>query len=216
MPRGWLGVRLDRLTSDAAKSAGIETGRGVLIIEVLAGSPALEAGLRPDDIVVRWRGQPVEDPRRFSFLVAETEPATTVEIEVLRRGERLTLEVEVGRLEDYELASGRLESPITLAERAFNSLGLTLAVIDDDLRKKYGLGFEVRGVVITGVDDDLVEEADLAPGDVIVEVDHAAIGSLSDVEAELRRLRGEESELVVLLRERAGDREFIPVRIRQS
>jgi serine protease Do len=98
VPRGWLGVRLDRLSPAAAKSAGIEEGRGVVIIEVLGGSPALAAGLKPDDIVVKWQGQPVEDPRRFSFLVAETEPATVAEIEVIRDGVALALEVEVGRL----------------------------------------------------------------------------------------------------------------------
>lgn len=98
VPRGWLGVRLDRLSPAAAKSAGIEEGRGVVIIEVLGGSPALAAGLEPDDIVVKWQGQPVEDPRRFSFLVAETAPATNAEIEVIRDGVALALEVEVGRL----------------------------------------------------------------------------------------------------------------------
>ncbi|MFV1966323.1 MAG: S1C family serine protease [Pirellulaceae bacterium] len=99
--RGWLGVGLDDVSPELAQRLGLKSQAGALIVEVHTDprnrSPAQRAGLRREDVIIRWNGAPVRDSTSFSLMVAQTDPDTTVEAIVIRRGQRLSLSVTVGR-----------------------------------------------------------------------------------------------------------------------
>jgi len=98
--RGFLGVSIQSLTQDLAESFDIDRTEGILVAQVSADSPAAAAGIQEGDVIVGYRGKGVSDPGDFRNRVAMTEPGRDVELTVLRDGERRTLEVTIGALDE--------------------------------------------------------------------------------------------------------------------
>lgn len=96
-PRGWLGVRLGLVSARRIEDPS-ETVPGAIVIDVLIDSPAHGAGIKRNDVIVRWQDTAVETARDLSTIVAETAPNTKAAVELIRDSERMTLEVTVGRL----------------------------------------------------------------------------------------------------------------------
>jgi serine protease Do/serine protease DegQ len=96
--RGWLGVGIQPLTSELAKSFGVATGEGVLVNQVMPGSPAESAGLRSGDVIVDVDGKPIKDARALQRIIAETEIGKPIELTVLRGKERRTVKVQVAEV----------------------------------------------------------------------------------------------------------------------
>jgi S1-C subfamily serine protease len=97
--RGWLGVQLDDLTEESAQRLGLSEPRGALIMGVVDDpqirSPAKDAGLRADDVVVSWNGKPIDKASDLMRLVGMTEIGSKAQVELMRRGSKLTVEVVV-------------------------------------------------------------------------------------------------------------------------
>ena len=152
--RGWLGVNIQSVTEDIASSFGVADKRGALISSVRKGSPAEKGGLKPGDVIVKFDGKDVANMRALPRIVARTAHGKTVTVDVMRKGKPVTLQIEVGRLKEGARASGKAKtgdnkSPKQQAGKIF--LGMTLAPIDDDLRKKFDLDRKVRGLVVQKV-----------------------------------------------------------------
>ncbi len=94
--RGWLGVQIKPLSEDAANVLGREAGKGVVIEGVQADSPAAKAGLKPGDVVLRFGGAEIDELRDLTAAVAMNAPGESAQIEVLRQGKALTLDVTLG------------------------------------------------------------------------------------------------------------------------
>ena len=105
MTRGWLGVSIQPLTPELAKSFGLTDSKGALVASVQDGSPAERAGVKPGDVIVRYDGKPVDSPRALPGLVANTEIGKAVELSVLRDGGVRALKVTVGNMTDARQAS---------------------------------------------------------------------------------------------------------------
>jgi serine protease Do len=97
--RGYLGVSVAPVSSELATRARLPARRGALVAEVVAGSPAAQAGLRPGDIITAFEGNPVQDPLDLTRRVAGTPPGTTVTVQVARDGAH-TLKVTLAELKD--------------------------------------------------------------------------------------------------------------------
>ena len=97
--RGWLGVQLDDVSEPTARRLGLPAAAGALIVTVVDDlslpSPAKDAGLRVGDVVVSWNGIPVNKSADLIRMVAMTEIGSTAQVELFRRGQKLTLEVRV-------------------------------------------------------------------------------------------------------------------------
>ena len=100
VPRGWLGVTLDRLTEQRATQLMIEPGHGVYVVSVASDAahpaPARRVGIRPGDVLTRWNDQPVDDPIEFSRLVAQTPIGSKAEVTAIREGREVKLPLVVG------------------------------------------------------------------------------------------------------------------------
>lgn len=97
--RGQLGVTLESLSREQAQRLGVSTQqRGIVVTGVKAASPAAQAGFQLNDIIISYAGQPVSDVGEFRNRIAATPPGSRREVEVLRRGAKLTLQVDIGRL----------------------------------------------------------------------------------------------------------------------
>jgi len=98
--RGYLGVAVTPVTPETREAARLPDARGALVAEVVPGSAAASAGVRPGDVIVRFRGEDVADPRELTRRVAATPPGTSVTLEVARPGGTATLSAKVTRLEE--------------------------------------------------------------------------------------------------------------------
>jgi len=95
--RGWIGVEVQDITPELAESFKLGDTRGVLIAGVVRGGPAERAGVKPGDVLVEVQGRPVPDSFEMLNTVAATRPGDIAKLTVLRGGERLNLDLTVGR-----------------------------------------------------------------------------------------------------------------------
>jgi serine protease Do len=202
--RGWLGVRIQQVTDEIAESLNIKPARGALVAGVDDKGPAKPAGIEPGDVVVKFDGKDVKDPKDLSRVVADTAVGKEVDVVIIRKGAEETRKVTLGRLEDTDKAKEAsakskddppAEKPVTQ-----KALGLDLATLSKDLRGKYKIKDSVKGVIITGVDgtSDAAEKR-LSAGDVIVEVAQEAVSNAADVKKRVDQLKKDGKKSILLL-----------------
>ena len=100
--RGWLGVKVQSLTDDLAETYGVKENTGALVAGITADSPAQKAGILEGDIILKFDGKDVTTMRGLPRLVAQTPIGKDVDVEVLRKGQKRTLRVAVGRLAEED------------------------------------------------------------------------------------------------------------------
>ena len=201
--RGWLGVRIQQVTDEIAESLSVKPPRGALIAGIDDKGPAKPAGIEPGDVVVKFDGRDIKEMRDLPKIVAETPIGKDVEVVVIRKGKEEKKTVKLGRLEDGEkqaaLTANKDDTPAD-KPAVQKALGLSLANMSDDLRKKYKIKDKVKGVVITGVDPgSAAAEKRLAPGAVIVELQQQPVANAADLQARIDKLKKEGKKAAVLL-----------------
>jgi serine protease Do len=216
--RGWLGVRIQTVTEDLAESLGLDDARGALVASVTEGSPAADGGLRVGDVVVRFNGRDVTTMRRLPRIVAETRIGEVVEVDLWRDRRLVTVEVEIGRLDESDVKVASARPPADKPAVAdVPELGLTLSAITPELREKFELGENVNGVMVVRVKtDSMAAKKGIRPGDVIVEVGQEEVSTPEDVIAKVGEQRAQNKNTVLLLLDRKGDLQFIAVRLEDS
>jgi serine protease Do len=219
--RGWLGVRIQEVSQEIAESMGLERPRGALIAGMTDGGPAAKAGIQNGDVVLTFDGKPVADNRALPRMVAESQVGKTVPMEVLRKGQRRNISVTVQKLVDDEkvasadkpAAKGAPGAPAGKDLSAVN-LGMTLAPVSPDARRRFRLDAKVVGVVVTDVDaDSPAGQKNIRAGDVITEVAQQKVTSPEDVTAKLDAEKKAGHKVVLLQVSRGGELTFIGVRI---
>ncbi len=217
--RGWLGVRIQEVTEEIAESLGMDDAMGALVAGVSDDGPAAAAKIEPGDVILEFDGKPVETMRELPRMVAETAIGKAVDVLVLRKGDKVTLQVTLGRLEEAseesdEDGSKSKDDPADKpAEKEV--LGMVLSKLDDDGRSKFDIEADVEGVLVIEVKpDSAAAEKRVQAGDVIKEVAQQPVATPEDVIAEVEKVKeaGRRSALL-LLSNPTGELRFVPVRI---
>lgn len=190
--RGWLGAAIQDLDEGLAQSFNYSSTDGVLIGDIVAGSPAEKAGLKPGDIVTKFKGQAVQSARQLRNAVAATKPNTRTEVMIHRDGKPQTLEVTIGKLDvkasqvvegdDARDAEDATDEDAETTE----SFGLTVQTLTDALAEQLGLE-DAAGVIVTNVEPGShAESLGIQRGDVITSVGGKPVRSLSDYRAAMK------------------------------
>ncbi len=216
--RGWLGVRIQEVTDEIAESLGMDKAEGALIAGITEGGPAEDAGFEAGDVVLEFNGARVPSMRDLPRMVADTPVGEEVSVVVLRKGEEVTLQVTLGRLEEADTAANETDGKSSGGDDGAVTptvLGMTLSTITDELRTQYSISEEVKGVVVTAVEDGSnAAEKRIVAGDVIVEVAQESVTSPADVSARVKALKDEGRRLALFLIANAqGEVRFIPLSI---
>jgi serine protease Do len=210
--RGWLGVRIQQVTDDIAESLGIKPVRGALVAGVDDKGPAKPAGIEPGDVIVKFDGKDIKEMRDLPKIVGDTPIGKDVPVLIIRKGKEETKTVRLGRLEDTpQQASVKTDAPAEEKSVVQKALGLNLAGMTDDLRKKYKIKDAVKGVVITAVDaNSAAAEKRLNAGDVIVKVTDEDVANPADVQKRIDQLKKDGKKTALLLVANAeGDVRFV-------
>jgi serine protease Do len=184
--RGYLGVRIESVSKKWQEAYDLKSTEGALVQNVETGKPGDKAGLRHGDVVVRVDDQPVKNNRDLIDYVASKAPGSKVALAIIRDGREksLTATLET-RAEEGETPEAEPES----SSKKQKTLGLTLEDLSAELRRSYRIDRETaKGVVITHVKPvSPAADANLAEGDVILEVNGAEISSVEELQAQLKK-----------------------------
>jgi len=192
--RGQLGVVMQDLTPDLAQAFGLKRHRGAVVTQVVPGSAAEKAGLRPGDVIVGIDGKQVNDGSALRNAIGVLRAGTSVHLEVIREGRPMKVTATIALPGDARTEGERLSPRLA---------GAVLGNLDE----KHPLG-ESGGVAVVEVaPGSQAWEAGLRQGDVIVSVNRQAVGNLMDLSQVLAQSRGS----ALLLNVRRGNGAFFVV-----
>lgn len=192
--RGWLGVSVQPLEADMAKKFGLEKVEGALIGEVVKGSPAEKGGVKRGDIIIEIDGDSVRDYNDLRNKIAALAPDTKVKIGVWRDKKRIDLQVTVTKKKDDEIAAGE-----------GSLLGMRLADIDEQARKKYNIDKDMQGVIVAQIDEESpAVDAGIKPGDIIAAIDNVEINSVKELAGIYSKISSGEQLILYVISKNGG------------
>jgi serine protease Do len=206
--RGYMGVTPQSITDDLKASLKLKDTKGALVGDVAEGGPADKAGLKVEDVITSFDGKEIKDDNELRLVVSATAVGKSVKVEALRNGEKKTFDLKVAERPDTADTSsqstygGNEKSP---------DLGFRAGAITNDMARQYNLT-DRSGVIILQVDEGSVaEEAGLAAGDIILEIDREKI---TDINQFTRKIRSYKSGDTILMRvKRSGTAVFLTLKV---
>ncbi len=184
----WLGAKGDTVTSDIAKSLGMDRPQGVLVSDVYKGGPADAAGLKTGDVILSVDSQPVNDQASLKYRISLLQLNQSVDLSVLRNGKPLDVHVKATAPSDSPPRDERVikgENPFAGA----HVVNLSPAVADE-------IGVDPfdapKGVMIYSIDggQSYAANAGLQPGDIVRQINGKAITSTADMDAAVKASPG--------------------------
>ncbi len=178
--RGWLGVMIQNLDEDMAKSFGHKDTNGALVGDVTRGGPADRGGLQQGDIIIGYNGTDVENVTQLRKLVAETKPGETATLKVFRNKN-----IDVVKIKIVEQESNDQPAEDNDTE---TDLGLTLRDITPEIAQQLNTKLN-KGAVVVNVDPgSQAFRSGIQPGDIILQLNNKEIDSAKELESELRKI----------------------------
>jgi len=216
--RGWLGVQIQTVTDEIAESLGLEKASGALVSGVVKDGPAEKSGVLSGDIILEFDGKVVEEMRDLPIIVADTAVEKEVDVLVLRKGEKQTIGVTLGRLEDGEK---QLASLSTGQEQQDNEpttktmLGLQLSEIDQKTRDEAKISDDLKGLFITEVEGgSAAQDKGIQKGEIIVQIGQEPVETLEEAEKQIADLKGQgRKNALLMVASPTGDIRFVVVAI---
>ncbi len=196
--RGWLGVEISNLTPELAEGFGYKGTEGVLVNEVMPGTPAEKAGMKAGDIITEYDGKKVTDMQGLRRIVAMTKPETKVSLTVWREGKTEKLSVTIGNQASSALGT--------------NWLGISVKDLTRDQAAQMGLS-NLHGVVITSVKPDSPAAGeDVTAGLVVVSVNRQPVSTANDFARRVEAVRPGGVLLLRLIDPKTQQRLWLPIR----
>jgi serine protease Do len=199
--RGWLGVMIQKITPELAKSFGLKGSEGALVGDVIPDGPADKAGIKRGDVIVSFDGQPIVEMENLPKIVAATPPEKTVDVEVMRNAKKKVLKVQIAILKDGGPPAVEKVDP----------LGLKVQDITPEIAQSLKLE-DQDGVLVADVAaGEAASEAGIRRGDVIAEINRKPVKNMADYDSLTADLKSGSS--VLFLIKRGGTTIYIAVKV---
>jgi serine protease Do len=190
--RGWLGVSIQEMTPELAKSMGLKEKKGALVAQVVPGSPAEKAGIEQGDVIFEFDGKDVSSSKDLPRIVASTPVGKTLTVKLSRNGKALDRQVKLGELEE--------KAEVTRTPSTQKSLGMAVQNLTPEIAKGLGLKKET-GVVVTRVEPGSpAADAGIQTGDVIREVNRKPVKDADDFVQKVEKAKDQDNILLLLQR----------------
>jgi serine protease Do len=197
--RGWLGVAIQSVTPELAKSFGLKEPIGALVAEVTSGGPAEKAGLQRGDVITTFNGTTVKDSHELPALVARTPVGEKAEVVILRNGKEQNYSVKLGELTDQQAKAEQR------GEDSESTWGMTVANLSSEAARRFQIEKAQKGVVVTEVEPDSPAAAsNIQPGDIIEEVNRQPVRSVEEFEKAVTAAKEKETLLMLVRRGNAS------------
>ena len=202
--RGRVGIAIQPVTKELARSFKLEDATGAIIINIEKGGPADQAGVRVGDVVLEWNGERIDEPNELPRLVAATKPGSLAHMVVWREGKRQTLALRVGEVAP-EAAPVARQAP---AKKEDSRLGMAVRELAPEERKALGVDY---GLVVVDVAQRSGPGNTVLPGDVIVGINQSRFANRQDFEKLLGAHK--KGDMVALLVRRGEISLYVPVEL---
>jgi serine protease Do len=202
--RGWLGVSIGDPTPDKVKSLNLKNNKGALVVDVVKNSPAADAGLKKDDLVIAYEGHKIDDAAALQSSVGDTPVGRKVGLAVLRDGKTIDLTVRIGNLEDamHKIASA-------LEDR----LGVVVRPVTAGESQRYGLQ-SGQGVAIASLDSNgVLAKAGFEKDDVILSINNAPVEGVQGFVSVAKALPAHQQAVFKALDHRTGQSGFVQITV---
>lgn len=205
--RSWLGVYIQEVTPEIAEQFGLTQTKGVLVGDVIEGSPAEETGIKRGDIIMKINNEEVNSPEELQDKIRDIDIGNNVDMEVVRDAKSINFIVKIGEMPTVEEEGS--ESP---KEKVFSvQTGLKVELVTKEIAKELGLSW-VKGLVITEViSGSSADDMGLQPGDVILEANRMEISSVDEWEEQINKL--ESGNTLLLLVFRNSRTYYVPIKV---
>jgi serine protease Do len=205
--RGFLGIGIQDLNQDLAKSFRIKEAKGALVSDVKEDGPADQGGIKQGDVITAYQGSPVDDAVALQRMVTKTAVGNKVAIKVMRDGQEKELTVTIGEQPDTPKTA-----KADAGDKDYAFAGASVQDLDQDIAKELGITGKVQGVVVTSVEPDSgAEKAGLMPGDVIREINRRPVKSVKDFEKMAAGVK--KGENILILINRRGNSLFLSAKV---
>ncbi|MDR2018872.1 MAG: DegQ family serine endoprotease [Syntrophobacterales bacterium] len=195
--RGWLGVVIQKVTPEIAKSFGLKEAEGALVSDVAEQSSADKAGIKRGDVITSFNGKQIKEMDQLPKLVGATEIGKEVTVGILRDGKSIEVKVTIGEMKE----EGPMVSKKPEVEK--DSFGLIVQNITPDITKHLNLK-DKKGVIVTDVQPGSpAQNADIRSGDVIKEIGRKPIRNLADFKEVMKKASIKEGIVLLVTRENA-------------
>lgn len=192
--RGWLGVVIQKITPEIAKTFGLKELDGALVSDITEDGPAEKAGIKRGDIIVSFNGKAIKEMDSLPKLVGATEVGKKAKVGIIRDGKPLEVEVVIGELKDEK----RQASKKPEVEKDF---GLVVQNITPEIAKHLNLK-DKRGVIVTDVQPGSpAQEVDVRSGDIIKEISRKPIKNIEDFKEAMKKVNIKEGAVLLIQRE---------------
>src|SRR3989339_217300 len=199
--RGWLGVSVQDITEDIAKSMKLKDRNGALISDVFKGYPADKAGLKSGDVITEINGKEIKDTHELLIIIAAFRVGETVKIKILRDGQEKSVSITVAERKD--------QGEIAAARNGGEAFGMTVQEITPEIAKHLGLSIK-KGVIVVDVQEgSTADEVGIQPQDIILQVNKVKVESIKDYAREIGK--ASEKGGILLLIQRGKARFFVPL-----
>lgn len=179
--RGYLGVQIQEVTNDLAKSFGLAKPQGALVGQTYPGTAAEKSGIEAGDIILEFDGKEIKKSTDLPPIVGMTPIDKKVKVKVLRQGKEKVFTVKLSSLDKAE------EVATNSSGKTFsnNRLGALVKELDKETLKSLNLPF---GVVVTEVQGGPAEKAGIQAGDIIVTIDFKPVKTVDDLQNLMKTL----------------------------
>ena len=190
--RGWFGVYIQEVTRELSESFGMDKPQGVLVASIIDDSPAQKSNVKVGDVILEFDGREVRSAGALPPIVGQTEVGKTVEVELLRNGKKMTLEVIIGKLPDSM-------SPSNDQKIEHKVLSLSLANLSSSEREK--IGIKGGAVEVIEVKPGAAKRAGIVKGDLLLAVDNQHFDNLHEFRALIPNLQRDQFITVLVMRD---------------
>ena len=177
--RGWLGLQIQPMTEELAKSFGLEEGKGALVGDVIAGSAAERAGIKRGDVILKYNDKELNKSSELPGLVGSTPTGATIKLEVLREGKKQIMPVTLGKQQIDDIKSGKAKDEVTEFQKA-DAIGLVVRPLSAEEAHSLGVK-QNKGMLIARVEPaSAAEGSDIRAGDVLLEINGKSTNSSAE------------------------------------
>ncbi|MEX0726075.1 MAG: Do family serine endopeptidase [Planctomycetaceae bacterium] len=209
--RAYLGVGIQELDNQLAKSYGISVGKGVVVSQIMAGSPAADAKLQAGDVILSLNEIAIRGAGHLQGLVVQMEVGKSYPMTIFRDGKEQQIDITFKPMpKEYSLRGVVTpdvpeETDVAKVEK-FDNLGIKVAELTPELAQKYGFEESQKGVVVTSVDEGSpAETAGLSEGIIIGKVGNINVSTLDEFQDALKK-QTPENGVRLLVRSQRGPR----------
>lgn len=204
--RGWLGVLIQDVTRELAESFGMKKPRGALVAKVLPDSPAEKAGFQVGDVVIKFDDKKIIRSSNLPPVVGITPVGKNVKVEILRKGKKKKLTVNLGELPDKDEQLASIAEPKMTEDNKLN-----ISVVDLTKEQRKSLEIKENGVLVNKVSSGPARKAGVRRGDVILMINNTDIKDTDHFKNVIEKLPTGKS--VPLLVQRRGGPVFLALKL---